>query len=96
MNEDGSSVAQSQINEEDEESKHGSSSRRDYGRESKNSQVSEDVTSGSDEEDDDEDILIQPKDLIVSFFLGHLSSGFVSSNLIATGESGWSHAARVT
>jgi len=32
-----SSFTQSQINEEDEESKHGSSSRRDFERQSKNS-----------------------------------------------------------
>ena len=63
---DGSSLAQSRINEEDEESKHVSSFRREPETQSRGSHLSEEVSSEWDEEEDDEDILIKPKDLIVS------------------------------
>ena len=55
-------MAQSRIQEDEEESKH-LTSHMDDG-ENQGGQQSEDITSDSDEEEDDEDILIKPKDLI--------------------------------
>ena len=64
MRDDGSSMAQSRIYEEEEESKHISSQENEV--QSRGDGQSEDISTDSDEDDDDEDILIKPKDLIVS------------------------------
>ena len=67
-------MAQSRINEAEEESKFESqqSQPRETGDDSESRQEakerdlqSEDITSNSDEEEEDEDILIKPEDLIV-------------------------------
>ena len=72
--EDGSSMQQSRINEEEEESKHLSSAYNDEDEEAAltgNAQ-SEDISTDSDDSQEDEDILIKPKDLIVSESLGRI------------------------
>ena len=61
-------MAQSRIYEEEEESKHLSSTYNEGQEEEALSRgaQSEDISTDSDEEEEDEDILIKPKDLIVS------------------------------
>lgn len=56
-------MAQSRIQEDEEESKHLSSNNADDDQDGPNND-SEDITTDSDEENEDEDILIKPKDLI--------------------------------
>ena len=61
-------MAQSRIYEEEEESKHMSTDQEnpDESAQDKGEMDSEDLDSDSEEEEDDDEILIKPKDLIVS------------------------------
>ena len=76
---DESSMGQSRIQEDEEESKHMTSNFDDEGQ---GQTQSEDIETNSSEDEDDDDILIKPKDLIVSrysiviVFIKSLNSSF--------------------
>ena len=100
--EDGSSMAQSRIYEEEEESKQYSAyndEREDDEPASHGEGQSEDISTDSDEDDEDEDILIKPKDLIVSSTEIELKTNhqlrLYSSNPRWIRESGYVLAAKV-